>query len=340
MMRQTTPLPGQDPGQRGTVIVLVLWVLLALSLLALSFAAAVRTEVNASRNIVDQRAAYYLARAGIDYAVFKIMEAQMNSAASRTGQPEEVGLEAIPEVFTGTLNLPLEEGTVEIKVSPETGKININGSQNDLLIFNLLVMIGLSEADADIITDSILDWKDPDDFRLDNGAESAYYQSLDEPYRAKNHIFDVPEELLLVRGVTPEIYYGRKGVTADGERAEFYGLQNYFTTFGTGQRIDVNTAPIQVLAAIPGLDYEAALRIDEMRPLTNPSELLSHIPGMPTDVLNYFTVQRSSLIYSLDATGRLGENRAASRIRCVIRVGGNRSRGYSILYWNEANVEL
>ncbi len=339
-MRHTTPQhPGRHPRQRGIVLVLVLWVLLALGLLALSFGAAVRTEVNASRNIVDQQAAYYLTRAGIDYAVYKIMEEQMNSPASRRGQLEE-GLNAISEVFTGSFNLPLPGGTVEIKVSPETGKINLNGPRNDLLIFNLLVMIGLSEAEADVITDSILDWKDPDDFRLDNGAESAYYQSLDEPYRAKNQAFDVPEELLLVRGVTPEIYYGRKGLTQDGERAEFYGLQNYFTTFGTGRRIDVNTAPIQVLAAIPGLDYQDALRIDEMRPLTDLSEMMSRIPGMPTEVLNYLTVQRSSLVYSLDATGRLGENRAASRIRCVIRVGANRSRGYSVLYWNEANIEL
>lgn len=326
--------------QNGTVIVLVLWVLLALSLLALSFASAVRTEVNASRNIVDQQQAYYLARAGIDYAVYKILEVQSNSVVPLRTQLEEGGPEAVPEVFKGTLNLELEGGSVEIQVAPETGKINLNGN-DDLLIFNLLVMIGLSEAEAEVITDSIMDWKDPDDDPRPNGAESSYYESLPEPYRAKNSgSFSVPEELLLVRGVTPEIYYGRKGVTQDGQRADFFGLQNYFTTFGTGGKIDVNTAPVQVLAAIPGLDYEDALNIVDMRPLTDLADVMNRILGPDrAQLLNYLTVSRSSFVYSLDATARLGDNRAASRIRCVVQVG-DPNNPKQVLYWNEANIEL
>ncbi|HSR52703.1 MAG TPA: hypothetical protein VLV83_17920 [Acidobacteriota bacterium] len=335
--------------QKGAVLVLVLWILLAISLLAISFAAAIRTEVDAARNVINQKQAYYLTRAGIDYAVYKILQAQMAQRVGRAGGFDQAQLgdqqmgaeEALPEVFTGNLSLQLPQGTVDIKVSPETGKINVNAADGDML-FNLLIMSGLSQDEADVITDSILDWRDADEQVNGFGAESDYYQSLPEPYYSKNGTFDVPEELLLVRGVTPEIYYGRKGTTEDGQRVEFYGLQNYFTTFGQGRRIDVNAAPLAVLAALPEITYDDALAIDEMRqqsPILDLAEVMDRVPGISTNVLGFLGVERNALIYTLEAEGRLGEGEAVSRIRCVIRIGGG-ERGFSVLYWNEANIEL
>ncbi len=103
-------------------------------------------------------------------------------------------------------------------------------------------MIGVEAEQADIITDSILDWVDPDDLVNPFGAESEYYYSLPEPYPAKNGFFDVPEELLLVRGVTPEIYYGRKGMSEAGEPIQIYGLQDHITTFTNAPQINLNSA--------------------------------------------------------------------------------------------------
>jgi hypothetical protein len=40
------------------------------------------------------------------------------------------------------------------------------------------------------------------------GAESDYYLSLEQPYRAKNAPFVSPFELLLVKGITRDIFYG------------------------------------------------------------------------------------------------------------------------------------
>ncbi|HSR67690.1 MAG TPA: hypothetical protein VLU25_07090 [Acidobacteriota bacterium] len=345
-LKQVGRVPGGRQTERGSALVLVLWILLAISLLAVSFAAAVRTEVDAARNVVNQKQAYYLTRAGIDYAVYKILEAQQSQYSNRANQAQlgddQLGAaEALPEIFSGDVKLELPQGSVHIKVSPETGKINVNSADPDL-IFNLLIMSGLAQDEADIVTDSILDWRDADDEVLGQGAESSYYQSLPEPYFAKNGVLDVPEELLLVRGITPEIYYGQKGTTEDGQRVEFYGLQKYFTTFGQGRRIDVNAAPLTVLAALPGIDYNDALDIDELRsqsPILNLAEIMERVPGIPTSLLSLLSVERSALIYTLDAEGRFGQGEAISRIRCVIQVGGG-ARGYSILYWNEANIEL
>jgi general secretion pathway protein K len=330
---------GERYSEQGAVLLLVLWVLLAMSMLALSFSAAIRTEVNAARNTVDQKQAFYLSRAGIEYAAFKIIEAQ--SAFSQAQQALDQGFEGISPVQSGLVMLELEEGGAEVEIIDETGKININLAPGHL-IYNLLITVGVGAGEADIITDSIEDWRDPDDYNRANGAESDYYLSLPEPYRAKNGFLDVPEELLLVRGITPEIYYGRKGLGPSGERVEYYGLQKYLTTFTTINRINVNSAPVAVLAAIPGLDYEAALRIEAMRqggPITNVTEIMERIPGLPMEATSYLSTFRSS-VYTLVSHGRVRDSAVTSRIRTVIRVDQGGRKGYSVLYWNESNIEL
>lgn len=58
------------------------------------------------------------------------------------------------------------------------------------------------------IADAIMDWIDDDDETREFGAEFDYYQSLGSPYEPNNGPFNTVEELLLVRGVTPEMLYG------------------------------------------------------------------------------------------------------------------------------------
>ena len=57
--------------------------------------------------------------------------------------------------------------------------------------------------------DAILDWLDEDDDPRQYGAEYDYYGGLAEPYAPKNGPLESLEELLLVRGVTPELLFGR-----------------------------------------------------------------------------------------------------------------------------------
>ncbi len=329
---------------RGAVLLIVLWIMVAMSVLGLSFSAAIRTEVNAARNVVDQKQSYYLARAGFEYAVFKILEAR--SAFAQSQQLLEGELESIPEVLTGFSTLQLENGVAEVEVIDETGKINLNAPVDQTfsdLVYNVLIVVGVEPVLAETITDSIIDWKDEDDFPQPNGAESGFYRSSETPYNAKNGPFDVPDELLLVRGVTPEIYYGRKGLTESGERFEFYGLQNYFTTFTRGNAINVNSAPLQVLAAIPYIDYDMATRIYESRqeaPIRDAADLMSRVPGLPTDAARHLTPTLTNTVYTLISNGRLNHSQVVSRIRCVVRVDGLGPKGYSILYWNEANTEI
>ena len=184
------------------MLVVVLWVLVAFSMLALSFSAAVRTEVNAARNTVEQKRSYYFARAGVEYAIYKVLESQ--SAFFQSQQRLEGQIGQGPPAPLNYVNLELADGGADVEIIDETGKINLNLAPPHL-IYNLLIMVGAQPDEADTITDSIEDWRDPDDLYRPNGAELDYYQSLDPPYFPKNGPFDVPEELLLVKGVSPEV---------------------------------------------------------------------------------------------------------------------------------------
>lgn len=326
-------------------MLLVLWLIVAMSLLGLSFSRSIRIEVNAARNVVDQKQGYYLARAGIEYAVYRILETQ--SAFFQSQQQMQQGLEQqeVPDVLSGKTSIQMPNGVSDVEIIEETGKINLNaplGETYSNMIYNLLVMVGMDPSQADVVTDSIIDWRDEDDFTSPNGAESDYYQSLDHPYLAKNGFFDVPEELLLVRGITPEIYYGRKGATEDGQHFEYYGLQKYFTTFTRSNTINVNSAPLPVLASLPYLDADMATQIYNLREemyIRDPSQLLERIPGLPTDVAAVLARSAQSNVYTLVSTGHPSGSNVVAKIRCVVRVDGAGPKGYTTLYWNESNTE-
>jgi DNA uptake protein ComE-like DNA-binding protein len=83
----------------------------------------------------------------------------------------------------------------------EASKINLNYASREVL----LKLPRVTEE----IADSIIDWRDQDQNPGPTGAEDSFYGTLTPPYRAKNQPFETLEELLYVRGVTPEILYGK-----------------------------------------------------------------------------------------------------------------------------------
>ena len=69
------------------------------------------------------------------------------------------------------------------------------------------LLMGLPGMTEDV-ADAILDWMDDDDEPRDYGAELEYYSSLNPPYAPRNGPLQTVEELLLVRGVTPQLLFG------------------------------------------------------------------------------------------------------------------------------------
>lgn len=177
-----------------------------------------------------------------------IFKTQKPSGATgtKTEQEQKLELEA-PEPPQRT-ELPLGKGFISYSIHDENGKININTASRDVLIKALAANDLSLGSERDTIVDSILDWIDKDDRHRVNGAESDYYEGLSPAYSAKNGPLDSMEELLKVRGITPELFYGSEEYkpeeASSSENAP--GLARIFTTQGVSQ-FNPNTAERAVL---------------------------------------------------------------------------------------------
>ena len=215
--------------------------MIALSGIALSFSRESYVEVAAARNVQSMGNSYFVARAGIAATVYRLTEKRLVPAVTRVQlqeTPDSVDLGAVNGNFAG--------GAYRVDIQDESGKINLNTVSAEQLRA-LAEAAGIPKEDADIIADSILDWRDSDKlFRL-NGAEDDYYQTMNPPYKSKNSRFDTVEELLLVKGITPTYFYGYPERTVDGSVVYKYGLSRYFTVYSNRNQINVNYAPLPVL---------------------------------------------------------------------------------------------
>ncbi|TWT96947.1 General secretion pathway protein K [Botrimarina colliarenosi] len=92
----------------------------------------------------------------------------------------------------------------------ESGRLNLNtllvmeAREEDAGRNQLLALPGMSEA----IADAILDWLDEDDQVRSQGAERDYYSTLETPLLPANGPLATLEQLLQVKGVTPELFWG------------------------------------------------------------------------------------------------------------------------------------
>ena len=228
-----------------------------------------------------------------------------------------------PQVFSLTVILL---STIE----DETGKIPlnklVNGEEYNPDIKEMLIRLlsqpefGLDERKVDEIVDAIKDWIDGDDEVTGYGAESSYYSSLDPPYKAKNAPFDCIEELLMVKGVTKEIFYGTKEKPGLAELC--YRRQR--------RMININTAPKMVLRALSDeISAELADRMDEYRRKEgndlSSSQWYKQVPGMEDVTIKQELITVKSNYFKIISTGKMN-NMSQSYKRSCQKDQGKSSR--------------
>jgi DNA uptake protein ComE-like DNA-binding protein len=191
-----------------------MWVLIALVGLVIVMSRWARVETRASGNRLSAAEAALAARAGEQYALSMVVVAAGDATFSQvTLVPSEVPVGAA--WFWIARSDRNNDGVQDFGVEDEGAKLNINTAPAT----TLLMLPGMTPE----VADAIVDWRDQDDTPSPYGAENEYYGSLQPPYRAKNAPFDTVEELLLVKGVTPELLYGldanRNGLLDEEEEA-------------------------------------------------------------------------------------------------------------------------
>lgn len=221
---------------------------------------------------------------------------------------------------------PVFVGDRECKVyiEDESGKININVIDDSTrgVLVEYLIGQGFSHVEADTITDSVLDWKDGDELKHLNGAETDYYESLQEPYESKNAPFDSIEEFALIRGMTP---------------TKFDKIRRDITIHGYNKAININFASKEVLLAIPritpqGADYIIAHRtqngpLNSMEDVRNLFWHLGIIGSSFEEVRPYITVSNSG---NMTIRATCEANGVSSAYRTIIGKVNNKVNVFAV----------
>jgi general secretion pathway protein K len=295
--------------RRGIALIMVLWVLAVLMVIALSFSYTARTESLSAVAFKDGVEKKFIAEAGIEKAAMEIIYRRMHpNVQTDVNGAETWRMDGTPY----TVNI--EGGHYTVRIIDESGKINLNTlTDASAIIFkNLLLNNGVEETVANTIVDSVLDWKDPDDFVRLNGAESDYYMSLPSPYKAKNANFETLEELLLVKGMTPAILYGE---AAKG------GIIDFLTVHSSGSQINVSAAPKEVLMAIPGMTEEVAKAVIDARQNADNQTATQQIAAVVTPPFNQFiTYSTTGNVFTVESSGYKGDEKGGYTIRATISI--------------------
>jgi general secretion pathway protein K len=213
--------------QRGIALILVLWLTILLTVIASAFAYSMRTETLAARNALSLAQARAVADGAVMRVAFELMRPRtLNETWAADGLPHY-----------------WDEGEARVAANAidESGKIDLN-SASDALLKGLFQTAGGLDVDAaQAIVDVIDDWKDADDLKRPNGAESADYKAAGLPYTPANAPFENIAELRLVLGMTPTLYAA---------------VADYLTVFSKSPGVNPQFASRMVLLAIPGATAE------------------------------------------------------------------------------------
>lgn len=237
--------------ERGFALLAVMLVLTLLGVVVTELSMSMRLEASMVRSYKEDMLATHLAEAGVQQAMREIVGPGEIQALDEngtlvflrvaSGAPLPLKLPMLPRE-----RVALGAGEFSYRITDEEARINLNSAPPDR-IDRLLTAAGVDKPARDIIRDSLQDWKDPDDLRRLNGAESEdFYLKLPVPYRARNGPLQDTAELLQIRGVTREMYRGTPGQP---------GLADLVTVAGGGTA-NMNTASNVVLRALGFSDAE------------------------------------------------------------------------------------
>ncbi len=290
-------------GQRGIALVLVLWMTTLLTVIAASFVFSMRTDMLLAQNLVASSRAQALADAGLQrgiYELFKPAGDKLRWQGDGVVHQWEFG-----------------GAKVSVVMLDVSGKIDINFA-SDALLKGLFKSVGLDEQRSSALLDAVLDWRDVDDLRRTNGAESAEYQAAGLKYKPANGMFESIDELQRVLGMTPEI---------------FAKLADSLTVESRQSGINSSVASRKVLLALPGVDETAvdtylALRqqaIDANLPLP----LFPQAAG--------FMAGANGSVYSVRAEAVLPDGAVFVR-EAVVRINQGAARKVVYLSWKDGEA--
>jgi general secretion pathway protein K len=324
----------------GIALIVVLLILAVIAAIVFEFCHDAHVKYQLAENTLHSYQALYCAEAGLAMAT-----AALEQGGSLWSD------EKLAKVLSGAVQVSVGPGYCTTSVVAERGKINVNGLvgpdgkpvRNRIeQMLRLIDVLNGQRAGQNPISYSLIpalvDWIDPDDEATvlpyvegaSAGAEEEYYRNLPQPYHCKNGPVETLSELLLVKGMTREIFYGSAGAGETG----LAGMGECLTVYGEGL-MNINDAPATLLRTLSEqIDAPLAASIVQHRPYRTVSELAG-VPGMTPEVLRairrQITVRPGGEFYTVTACGVVGN--CVRTVRLALRRDLARGQVTPLIRW-------
>ena len=302
-------------GEEGFALVAALWLLVAFSVLGVGFSLRARTYRLAAANGTEGAVARLSAEGALAMARSRLMRGARTRGNLAVQDPAR---SSDPWAETDTLladTVIIGQGRAILAFEDLGAHLHLNqASEDDLRRFfrALRADYGL----ADRLAQSIADWRDADRAHRPRGGERELYLREGRAVLPADAPFADLADLQHVRGMTPELF----------ERAA-----PFLTLQGSG-RINLASAPREVLLSLPGFGEEAVNALlrarEDHRPMGDLSALLPLISSGPRETLQQaLPVLQGRVLFEateilVTATGWQDGSPAARRVEAVfVRAG-------------------
>lgn len=317
--------------KRGMALLITLTVITLLVATTVELNRQARATIFSSAAVRDRYRLAEMVASGVNAAMAMLAEDKKNTTADSLQEDW-----ADPEKVNAMLAaIPFEDGKLEVKISDERSRIQVNAlvkfpegrefNEKQRQLWERLLRLAFLAYEHPVETDpvntivnSVKDWLDSgDDDAITglSGAESDYYRDLDPPIFIRNGPLTHINELLHVKGITAELFYGTDELPGLSRYLTVGGMTDEGGDFSFSGKININTAEMPVLMVLlPEENQDLALAISEFR-LEKTSDTFNHdlsggnwykqVPGAGDIDLDSSLITNQSDLFRIEAAASL-----------------------------------
>lgn len=328
-MRSTFPTGKvrRRPPEDGIALLAVMWGVTLLVLIALMFSSSVQIE---TRSVIYQKEAaqaYGIACGGVEAAMFEMAYPPKSDSENAQLWTWRAGQLRTVVRFRG--------GAAELEIQNEAGKLDLNAASKDRLA-RLFAARDLRPVAANDLAAAIVHWRTPAAGDEQSSALDDYYER--RGYRARHAPFGSVEEVLRVRGMTRDLFYGTLEVTREGRVRPVYGVGDDLTVFSKAPAVNINYASRTVLESVPGMTPELATAIVQER-TRQPFESMAEagqrlVDSLPGASLPYLSTNNVG-VYSIVSVGVVAGSRVRRAVKALVYMQGGGGQPRIVGWYDE-----
>ena len=343
---------------KGLVLVTVLWITVVLMVIVAALGRQSRLDTKVTLARMEGVRCKWASRAGIEKAIGILNEDTRESDCLTDLWSDNE--EDLNDVY-------LQNCWFTVRVIDEASKLNINTATKG----QLLALPEMLEE----IADAIIDWRDEDDTPSAGGVEGGYYENLTYGYMSRNGPFRTIRELLMVKDVTDELFYGEDTNLndqldyneQDGDESLPYddgdseldkGWIAYLTCYSYdnnkdaegNKKVNINEGDARQLSQSLGISNSQAEAIVEGRDYDSIGDLIGSGSNSALDVQTFKQIaDKITIDDSEEIPGKVNINTASAIVLAALMGGGDTAEqtaesiiGYreTLLYGMESIGEL